>query len=46
MEILSEIGRKTNCVNVDEGFEGDLDDNNHRGLVNGWKKRGLPWRQT
>ena len=46
MEILSEIGRKTNCVNVDEGFEGDLDDNNHRGLVNGGKKRGLPWRQT
>ena len=44
--ILREIGRDTACVNVEEGFEGDLDDQMHRGNLNGWKKRGLPWRQS
>ncbi len=34
------------CTNVAEGFEGDLDQNGHRGRVNGWKERGLPWRQS
>ena len=33
------------CTNVAEGFEGDLDVDAHRSAVNGWKKRGLPWRQ-
>lgn len=32
--------------NVDEGFEGDLDENGQRGRVNGWKACGLPWRQS
>lgn len=32
--------------NVDEGFEGDLDENEHRGGLNGWKAHGLPWRQS
>lgn len=32
--------------NVAEGFEGDLDDDSRRGRVNGWKARGLPWRQS
>lgn len=31
--------------NVLEGFEGDLDDNDHRGHVNGWRHAGLPWEQ-
>lgn len=31
--------------NVIEGFEGDLDDNGHRGKVNGWRYHGLPWSQ-
>jgi hypothetical protein len=31
---------------VAEGYEGDLDAARHRGSVNGWKGRGLPWRQT
>jgi len=31
--------------NVSCGFEGDLDDQGHRGRVNGWKADGLPWRQ-
>jgi rhodanese-related sulfurtransferase len=34
------------CYNVSEGFEGDLDAQGHRNAVNGWKARGLPWRQT
>ncbi len=33
------------CVNVAEGFEGDLDAEGHRGTVNGWKVARLPWRQ-
>lgn len=34
------------CTNVAEGFEGDLDAAGHRATVNGWKRRGLPWRQS
>lgn len=34
------------CVNVIEGFEGDLDASGHRGNMNGWKRSGLPWRQS
>lgn len=34
------------CYNIAEGFEGDLDATGHRNSVNGWKARGLPWRQT
>ncbi len=30
---------------VDEGFEGDLDDNRHRGTIGGWRFHGLPWEQ-
>ncbi len=32
--------------NVAEGFEGDLDANGQRGIANGWKAHGLPWRQS
>lgn len=35
----------TRLTNVAEGFEGDLDVDGHRGRTNGWKARGLPWRQ-
>lgn len=34
------------CINVAEGFEGDLDQSRHRGTINGWKARGLPWNQS
>jgi rhodanese-related sulfurtransferase len=34
------------CINVAGGFEGDLDADDRRGAVNGWKASGLPWRQT
>jgi rhodanese-related sulfurtransferase len=35
----------TNAFNVAGGFEGDPDDDGHRGNINGWKASGLPWRQ-
>lgn len=41
-----ERGRPVSCVNVAEGFEGDLDADGRRGGLNGWKARGLPWRQN
>ncbi len=31
--------------NIDEGFEGELDENHHRSSVGGWRFRGLPWEQ-
>lgn len=31
--------------NILDGFEGDLDENKHRGST-GWKAVGLPWRQS
>lgn len=40
------LGRDVKCVNVAEGFEGDLDDKGRRGCLNGWKYRGLAWRQS
>lgn len=30
---------------VDEGFEGELDDNRHRGTIGGWRFHGMPWEQ-
>jgi rhodanese-related sulfurtransferase len=38
------IGRKS--YNVLEGFEGDCDSDGHRNSVGGWRKAGLPWRQS
>lgn len=35
----------TNVFNVINGFEGDLDANDHRSTVNGWRHAGLPWEQ-
>lgn len=34
------------AYNILEGFEGDADENGHRGLKGGWRHRGLPWRQN
>ncbi|RYY76464.1 MAG: rhodanese-like domain-containing protein [Gammaproteobacteria bacterium] len=31
--------------NVREGFEGELDENQQRGGIGGWRQRGLPWVQ-
>jgi len=30
---------------VDEGFEGERDEQHHRGTVGGWRFHGLPWEQ-
>jgi rhodanese-related sulfurtransferase len=35
----------TPSYNVIDGFEGQLDGNNHRGKQ-GWRAIGLPWKQT
>lgn len=45
-EALSAKGTPVECTNVAEGFEGDLDPLKHRGALNGWKARGLDWRQS
>jgi len=31
--------------NVDEGFEGALNESHHRSAVGGWRFHGLPWEQ-
>ena len=35
----------SNIYHVSDGFEGDRDDNNHRGTTNGWRFYDLPWEQ-
>jgi rhodanese-related sulfurtransferase len=44
-KLMTERGY-TKCFNISEGFEGDPDAERHRGRVNGWKVRGLPWTQN
>lgn len=34
------------CHNINSGFEGETDQNGHRGKINGWKADNLPWRQS
>lgn len=34
-----------NIYNIIDGFEGDLDENHHRGTESGWRYEGLPWKQ-
>ena len=45
-DALSAKGTPVECINVAEGFEGDLDAARHRGGLNGWKARGLAWSQS
>lgn len=33
------------AYNILQGFEGDPDENAHRGRTGGWRMLGLPWRQ-
>ncbi len=35
----------TRVFHVDEGFEGELDEQHHRSSINGWRYHGLPWEQ-
>jgi rhodanese-related sulfurtransferase len=32
-------------LDVNEGFEGDRDENHQRGTLGGWRFHGLPWEQ-
>ena len=34
-----------NVFNVLEGFEGDLNERQQRGAINGWRTHDLPWQQ-
>lgn len=34
------------CYNILEGFEGDMDADNHRNTKGGWCMAGLPWKQS
>jgi rhodanese-related sulfurtransferase len=43
-KVLVQAGVK-DVYNVDEGFEGTLDDHHHRSTVGGWRFHGLPWEQ-
>ena len=36
----------SDCYNVLEGFEGDMDNNQHRNNLGGWRAAGLPWEQN
>jgi rhodanese-related sulfurtransferase len=42
----SRAGHDVACINVAEGFEGDVNGEGRRGEMNGWKAHGLPWRQS
>jgi rhodanese-related sulfurtransferase len=33
------------AYNILEGFEGDADEQGHRGRKGGWRFQGLPWKQ-
>ncbi|WP_456372785.1 rhodanese-like domain-containing protein [Thiolapillus sp.] len=43
-KLLLEAGL-TDVYNVNEGFEGELNDKHQRSTINGWRFRGLPWEQ-
>lgn len=34
-----------NVYHIDEGFEGNLDENHQRSTTGGWRFHGLPWKQ-
>ena len=35
----------SNVYNIDEGFEGELDEKHHRSTLGGWRYHNLPWEQ-
>ncbi len=35
----------SSVYNIDEGFEGELDEQHHRSTLGGWRFHGLPWEQ-
>jgi rhodanese-related sulfurtransferase len=42
--LLIEEGIK-NIYNIEDGFEGKLDDSHHRSTLGGWRYHELPWEQ-
>jgi len=42
---LEEAGFE-HLINIIDGFEGPLDQHNHRGNIGGWRFNGLPWEQS
>ena len=36
----------SDCYNMLEGFEGEMDDSKHRNAIGGWRAAGLPWMQS
>lgn len=43
--VLQQAGYQ-HLINITEGFEGDLNQQKHRGCINGWRFRGYPWVQS
>ena len=43
-ELLIQEGFE-NVYNIDQGFEGELDNEHHRSTSGGWRHEGLPWEQ-
>lgn len=43
-KVLIEAGMK-NVMHIDEGFEGELDEDHHRSSSGGWRFHDLPWEQ-
>jgi rhodanese-related sulfurtransferase len=43
-EALTAAGYRQ-CFNVADGFEGNVDNQGHRGTTGGWKASNLPWVQ-
>ena len=48
MAAAEELARQgfDNLYNIEDGFEGDLDNNKHRNTINGWRFVDLPWEQS
>lgn len=44
-EILLNDGYES-VYNIADGFEGEIDNNQHRNKLSGWKFNGLPWKQS
>lgn len=42
---LAEAGY-ADVTNIEEGFEGPIDGNKHRGALGGWRFHGLAWEQS
>ena len=42
---LEQVGYQR-LINIVEGFEGALDDEKHRGKIDGWRFHNLPWIQS